>query len=268
MTKRYLFACLLAVIMAGTVLYITGQMELNLAKSEILSGYTLLGLIIFLGAFNLRKKLSMLPLLKASTWLVFHVVVGLLCIFLFWLHTASIWPDGNYEIALTIIFYLVFLTGIGGLFIQKSNAIKLTETGIEVIYERIPAELSEIRERCEAIVLECTETTSSDTVANHYIATLAWYFKRPRFYWPTLLGHGNAKTWLRNNQASVRRYLNEEETGYFNQLIELAELKQLIDEHYTLQDINKKWLLVHLPLSVGLLIISFWHLLLVEVFAI
>ena len=123
MANRYFLACLVAVIIAGTVLYIMDQMELNLAKSEILSGYTLLGLIVFLGAFNVRKKLSMLPLLKASTWLVFHVVGGLLCIFLFWVHTASIWPDGNYEIALSIIFYLVFFSGIGGFFIQKSNCV-------------------------------------------------------------------------------------------------------------------------------------------------
>ncbi len=167
-----------------------------------------------------------------------------------------------------MVFYLVSISGILGYIQQRVNARKLTETGIEVIYERIPAELAEIRERVEEIVLECTEETGSDTIANHYIDTLAWYFRRPRFYLPALLGFGNARTWLRHKGRSVERYLNSDEKAYFEQVMELAELKRLVDEHYALQDINKKWLLFHLPLSVGLLVMAFWHLLLVEVYAV
>jgi hypothetical protein len=267
MAKKYIFVGLFAAIFAAAIFYTSGQMELAFANSAILTGYSLFGLILFVAAFNVRKKLSVLPLFRASTWLVFHVIGGLLCFVLFWLHTDSIWPLGVYESLLALIFYLVCLSGIAGFIIQRLNARSLTETGIEVIYERIPAELANLREEVEQIVLDCTEKTGSDTVANHYVDTLMWYFRQPRFYWPIIFRHGNASTWLRNNKASVSRYLNAEEMGYFNQVVRNIELKKLIDVHYALQDINKKWLLLHLPLSAGLLLMSFWHLLLVEVFA-
>lgn len=268
MTKNISIVSIFGAIVFLTVWFSSRQLDLVFADTVVMTGYTLLGVMLFVALFNLRKKLSMLPLARASTWLVFHVVGGLLCIAFFWLHTGTIWPQGAYESLLALVFYLVSLSGIVGYVIQRLNARKLTETGIEVIYERIPAEVAEIRERVEEIVLECTETTGSDTLANHYMDTLAWFFRRPRFYWPAILRFGNSTTWLRTNGASVERYLNTEELGFYKQVMELAELRQLIDEHYALQDINKKWLLIHLPLSVALLIMAFWHLLLVEVYAI
>ena len=103
------------------------------------------------------------------------------------------------------------------------NSRKLTDTGIEVIYERIPDELREIQEKVEEYILECTEKTGSDILANHYLDTMAWYFVKPRFYWSTLLGNltpmgvGNVRVWLRSKGASVKRYLSTEELEYFNQ---------------------------------------------------
>ena len=250
------------------------KMDLNLENGSVLTGYTLIVVMLLVAFFNVRKKLSMIPLGKASVWLVFHVVGGLLCVALFWLHTKSIWPQGLYEGFLAGAFYLVSISGILGYFIQRMNSRKLTDTGIEVIYERIPDELREIQEKVEEYILECTEKTGSDTLANHYLDTMAWYFVKPRFYWSTLLGNltpmgvGNVRVWLRSKGASVKRYLSTEELEYFNQVEELAELKILVDRHYVYQDLNKKWLLVHVPLSVGLVIMALWHLLLVEVYGI
>jgi hypothetical protein len=50
-------------------------------------------------------------------------------------------------------------------------------------------------------------------------------------------------------------------------LEEVFELKILVDTHFVHQNLNKKWLLLHVPLSVGLVIMALWHLLLVEVYA-
>ena len=96
---------------------------------------------------------------------------------------------------------------------------------------------------------------------------MVWYFQKPRFYWSTLFGAGNAKVWFRSEGASVKRYLSSDELEYFRHLEELVELKILVDTHFAHQNLNKKWLLLHVPLSVGLVIMALWHLLLVEVYA-
>lgn len=244
------------------------EMLQNLENPAIITGYILIAVMVCVALLNLRKKLTMLPIGNASTWLRFHVVAGVFCMALFWLHTGIFWPKGLYEQFLAGIFYLVSLSGILGYIIQKINSRKLTETGIEVIYERIPLEISEIRKQAEEYMLECTENTGSETLANHYIDSMAWYFQKPRFVWSTLFGAGRATVWIRNKGNSVKRYLNKEELEYLNHLLELAEIKKLIDTHFARQSLNKKWLLFHVPLSTALIILALWHFLLVEVYRI
>ena len=73
--------------------------------------------------------------------------------------------------------------------------------------------------------------------------------------------------WLRGPGSAARRYLNNDEKEYFDQMLELGALKILIDRHYACQDLMKKWLLVHVPLSMAVILVSIWHFLLVNVYS-
>ena len=258
---------ILGVITFALVALYARTTSLQLGNPAIVTGYTLLGLMLLLGFFNIRKRLSMVPVGRGSLWLAFHVVAGVLAMAMFWLHTGTVWPEGTYERILTALFYLVSLTGIFGYIILRGLPRRLTQTGIEVMYERIPTEIGEIREKVEALTLECTEKTGSDTVAQHYIGTLNWFFRRPRFGFSHLVGGDAAGHWLRGPGSAARRYLNNDEKEYFDQILELGALKILVDRHYACQDLMKKWLLVHVPLSMAVILVSIWHVLLVNVYA-
>ena len=258
---------ILGVITFALVAWYARTTSLQLGNPAIVTGYTLLGLMLLLGFFNIRKRLSMVPVGRGSLWLAFHVVAGVLAMAMFWLHTGTVWPEGTYERILTALFYLVSLTGIFGYIILRGLPRRLTQTGIEVMYERIPTEIGEIREKVEALTLECTEKTGSDTVAQHYIGTLNWFFRRPRFGFSHLVGGDAAGHWLRGPGSAARRYLNNDEKEYFDQILELGALKILVDRHYACQDLMKKWLLVHVPLSMAVILVSIWHVLLVNVYA-
>ena len=258
---------ILGVITFALVALYARTTSLQLGNPAIVTGYTLLGLMLLLGFFNIRKRLSMVPVGRGSLWLAFHVVAGVLAMAMFWLHTGTVWPVGTYERILTVLFYLVSLTGIFGYIILRGLPRRLTQTGIEVMYERIPTEIGEIREKVEALTLECTEKTGSDTVAQHYIGTLNWFFRRPRFGFSHLVGGDAAGHWLRGPGSAARRYLNNDEKEYFDQILELGALKILVDRHYACQDLMKKWLLVHVPLSMAVILVSIWHVLLVNVYA-
>src|SRR3989442_518863 len=122
------------------------------AQGTGLARFTLMG---GLAAFNARKNLSMMPFARASTWLRLHFVGGILAVALLWLHTGTVWPQGRYEQALAGLFYLISLSGLMGYALQRIYPKQLTDTGVEIIFEKIPAELCNLREQAEAIVLAC-----------------------------------------------------------------------------------------------------------------
>ncbi len=241
--------------------------DLQLERTEFITGYSLFALMIALALFNARKKLAMVPLIRSAYWLAIHVVGGAAAVILFFIHTGSIWPSGGYEQALAIVFYLVSISGIVGYAIQRINPRRLVQTDLEIIYERIPAELAEIREKAEAEILACTEETGSDTLARHYMETLVWFFRRPRFVFNNAFGGNAGEHWLRFQYRTVNRYLNDNERVYLDRLNDLAEMKAKIDVHYACQSTMKGWLLVHLPLAAAVLGLMFWHVIVVNVYA-
>ena len=241
--------------------------DLALQRAEFVTGYTLFAVLLVLALFNARKKLAMVPLVRSAYWLAIHVVGGISAVVLFFIHTGSVWPGGGYEQALALVFYLVSLSGIFGYVVQRIHPKRLVQTDLEIIFERIPAELAELREKAEAEIRACTEETGSDTLARHYMETLTWYFRRPRFFVNNALGGDAGNHWLRNQYRTVDRYLNDAERAYLDRVDELARTKAKIDVHYACQSAMKNWLLLHLPLAAALLGLMFWHVIVVNVYA-
>jgi hypothetical protein len=255
-----------AAILIGAA-YQTHFLRLHLGRGIVLSGWLLLAIMAGLAIFNLRKRLSMVPVGRASTWLVLHVIGGMLAVGVFFVHADTVWPAGSYERVLALLFYLVSLSGALGYLAQRIYPQRLTQLNYEVIYERIPAELAAMREQAEEIVLKCSAETGSDTIANHYLSALAWYFRRPRFLLNSLAGSSRAEHWLNQEIGSVSRYLNQAEKAFLAQLRELCAVKVKIDRHYAGQTLMKLWLLVHLPLVAALVAVALWHVVLVHIYA-
>jgi hypothetical protein len=264
---RILMIVLASGVIFDLLLLESENINIGLGSAAELTGYWLFGVMVFLTLFNLRKKLSMIPLGPASIWLALHTVGGVLALALFWLHTGTIWPTGIYEQVLVVLFYATVASGIFGYVAQKIYPPRLTQSGVEVIYERIPDHIFEIRDEVEALVLQCTEDTRVDTLGRHYLDTMSWFFRKPRFFLSHMVGSQMGRQWVRQQDANVRRYLNDAEAEFLDKMTELAMLKNGIDLHYALQSIMKRWLLIHLPLTAALMTLSVWHLLVVNVYA-
>ena len=233
----------------------------------VVTGYTLAGLLVFLGLFNSRKKLSMIPLGRGAYWTAAHGIAGTLALAVFFVHTrGAVIPDGSYERVLAGLFYLVSITGILGYFIQRMMPRRLTENGLEVIWERIPGEIAAIRERAEAIVEEAAEKAASDTLARYYMETLAWFFRRPRFMFSHFFGSQAGEAWVRREFTAMRRYVDTTEGVYLQELEALALLKNRLDFAWAVNGFLKIWLLFHVPLAVGTLLVMIWHIILVHVY--
>ena len=115
------------------------------------------------------------------------------------------------------MFYLLNLSGIIGWVMQRAFPRALSDTGVEVIYEKIPAVLAQLCGEAETTVLECTKQTGSGILGRYYVETLHWYFMRPRFFWNhALFGGKKARVWVREQCAPVRLYLNAAEQKYLD----------------------------------------------------
>jgi len=258
---------LLALLFFGFIAYWSTFAEQFLGHPSQITGWALFASVAFLSLFSFRKRLPFLKILgSASRWFLLHAIGGFLALSLFWLHMGSLWPTGLGDEIMATLFYAVTLSGIIGLFLEKLYPHYLTRSGVECIYERIPGEIAEIRSNAEEVLVKCAEETGSDTLAQHYLETLHWFFQRPRFFLNHAFMGQSAQHWVRHQCQILERYLDEKEREYLKQIFALADYKRKVDFHYVAQRILKGWLLIHLPISVAVITLTFWHLIVVHVY--
>lgn len=253
-------------VLVGVLMLARHSVRQRLGHPAFGTGWVLITVMLFLAMYGSRKRLSMLPIGRASTWLLFHVVGGATAVCVFWFHAGRLWPKGGYLQVLALLFYLVSLSGICGWLLQMIYPRRLTGSGVEIIYERIPAELANLREQAEAIVMNCTRETGSTTLADHYLEKIDWFLRRPRFYFYNAIGSERARTWHRQQHDQVQRYLDSHERKFLEELSAIIDYKLKLDFHYAAQSVMKGWLLFHVPLSAALLFLSFWHILVVYIY--
>lgn len=254
---------------AAAVIYWHGSPKLAYIGRDFTTGYILFGLMVFLALYNGRKRLSMLPVGKASVWLTLHLAVGALALVIYWLHVGALWPAGPMHRALALLFYLVFISGVIGYGLQLALSRRLAQAGSEIIYERIPAEIAAIRAQVEKLILEAAADSGNETLGRDYLQTLAWYFAQPRFFWSNALGGfgRRAENWLQRNLHTIGRYLSEAERARLDDLARFGAEKRRVDVQYAMQSLLKRWTVFHVPLAAALMVLAVWHLVLVEVFA-
>lgn len=259
---------LFALLLYSLAAFSTWQAENTLGRPALISGYSLFACIIFLGAFKVRKHLSMIPLIPAKFWFSMHSLIGVLAILLYFLHVDRWWPDTGYVQLLAALMVAVSLTGLIGYVLEKIYPARLTQSDTEILFEKIPDACFQIRKEVERLLFEQIKDTGSGTLSRHYMESIDWYFQRPRFLWSHITGANKADFWLKQQFSIVNRYLNDDEKEYSRQLEVLAHKKHDLDYQYALQGLLKLWLLLHVPLSVMLILMSFWHLLLVNIYSV
>ncbi len=258
---------LVAVLCLIGLAYFSHQEMLNLSDASFVTGWILLGTMFSLGIFNIRKRMSALPLGRAAYWLTLHVVLGFFAVGTFLVHTNYVWPTGVYEQLLASLFWLTAVSGMLGWLYQRAIPRRLSRIGYEVIFERVPAEIAHLREEAEAAALEAVGNSGEPTLGRFYSETLDWFFQRPRFAISHLLGTGAAAHWLEHRIAAVRRLLGSAELKALDEIEKIAQLKISVDAHYAIQRSLKLWVFAHVLLTSATLSLSVWHLILVHVYA-
>jgi hypothetical protein len=265
MSRTIRIAAPLAVVIIGLLFWQAVRLGIELGDPSVLTGWSMLAAILFLWMFNLRKKLSMVPLGRAAVWRDLHVVVGVVLLPVFWLHTGSLWPAGFYEQLIAVLFYLVFASGVVGGLLTWIVPRRINLIGGEIILERIPSEIARIREAALAAITEGVSASGHETLVRQYDEAFGWFFARPRFMMSHITGAARPRAWLEQRARTTQPYLDSTEQAAFDQLLGLMEYKNKVDAHHANQTLLRIWLLFHLPLSIALLMLVLWHTLLVHI---
>lgn len=234
--------------------------RVGMATTDIYSGAALLALTIFLAVFNLRKKIPFLPLLRASTWMQFHIYLGLFSVLLFLMHINFRIPSGTLEVVLASVFSVVALSGVVGLLLSRSLPRMMNQSGQPANYEQIPILRKRIRDGVKELVVRAEEECQSSTLPEFYMEHLREYLEaRPSF----LRSFGPQKKRLAHrlkNELDARlRYLSDEEKVIAVEMEEWISEKENLDFQDASQRVLKGWLFIHIPFTWSLILLGISH---------
>ena len=264
--RRRFNVALTVLVGAGLILVFTVT-DASLYQGAFLTGWVLLAVMAFLALFNVRKKVTLLPLGSASAWLQLHIYAGWLVIVIFGEHVGWRVPTGWLEMTLAVLFVLIAGSGVVGIGLSRSLPPRLTRRGEEVIFQRIPAFIAELRGDAEDLVLEAAKETQSSTITDFYMSQLSPFFDGPQNRLRHLFASQRALFALMNEIDNLQRYLNQQEREYAERLRDLVNKKDELDFHHALNLALKAWLLVHVPATYSLFILAAVHVVVVYAFS-
>jgi hypothetical protein len=255
-------------IAAGGLVVATHQMwEDSMRRTNLLSGWILLALVVFLVAFAVRKKLPGLPLSGASSWLQAHVYAGLVSALAFGLHGGWQLPTGVFESALWLLFAFVAVSGLAGLALSRWLPPRMGRHGERVLLDRIPGFRRELAERVEELAMTSVRETASSTIADFYVRRLAKYLKGPRGLVAHLVGSAGQYQRLRTEIRHLARYLDPRGREILDEIGECVAAKNNLDYQYALNLALRGWRLVHVPASYAAILLIAAHMVLVFAFS-
>ncbi len=239
-------------------LWVRGR-ERNLTPSSFATGYIMLAAVLFLAAYNLRKKLPFLPLGSSRAWLQWHLYVGIGSVGIFALHAGLRWPNGILETALACVYVSTVGSGVLGLYWTRTIPAQLARVGEEVIYERIPALHRQVQRQAGEVVLESVTASGATTLADFYVTRLYDFFYRSRSVSYFLRPTTALRRSLMEEMQNLRRYLSEHELTACERLFALVRRKDDLDFHAARQGLLKDWLFVHIGLTYALVVLAVLH---------
>lgn len=244
----------------GIVLAVSWAYSTMLYALSYATGWGLLALVLFLTFFNIRKRLSYLPLLKISTWMKIHAYAGVFTLAVFFLHAGWGLPTGRFETLLWSMFMIVGISGIVGLIINRTIPVRQKQYGEVVFREQISTFRRQLANEIEELIINSMYHSQTRTLTKFYTARLHHFFAAPRNVLGHLLGQDVHIDKLLRELESASQYLDSDGKEVVSQIREKVLQKDGLDFQYAHYLILHAWLFIHIPATYSLLILAILHL--------
>ena len=221
-------------------------------------GFAATVLMVVAAVYGMRRRSPRLAsrrrLGSAALWLQVHLYGGALFLFLVALHTGPSLPQGALGWCLWLLALWVVGSGLAGLFLQRAvPQILAAGTATEVNFDRIPELVEALRARAAAVADE-----ADVPVRTLYARSLAPALAAPRRNLGVLLDAGGGRRL--EPIEHLRRLLAADEKARLDELEQLYRTKLDLDTHFTLQQLLRGWLWLHVPTSLALLLLVLLHI--------
>ena len=222
-------------------------------------GIAAAALLLLAAAYGARRRMMRLASRfragRAAAWLGLHVWGGALFLLLMLMHSGFRLPSGVITGWLWWLAWWTVLSGAGGRALQRWIPHVLS-SGLttEVLYERIPALVEEVRGRAADLAAGAHEAVRS--LHRELDPELA----APRRRWLFFIDVGAGRERRAREFRHLRRLLAGDDRDRLDRLEELYRTKLEIDAHYTLQRALRLWLYLHVPGSLLLVALLAAHL--------
>lgn len=220
-------------------------------------------IIVFCMALSLKKSLRTAPLGPARHWMQAHVWLGLISYPLIWFH-AAFRLGGPVTTALMVLFTLVWLSGIIGLVIQHRMPTRLLERApAATIHDQIAHVIGQLRAAAEAVIARTAQlATGNKPPPDGSPAAILNRFYADRVVpvlSPAASPRGASATVLFEAFTEVRGQLPGDLQPTVSELEQLVRQRLQLDTQRRFQRILHGWLLVHVPMSWAMLLLSIVH---------
>jgi len=257
-TSRTLRAIAVTAVAVLLAIFVQRWFEKNLGRTDFFSGFTLLASCAGLMLLSMRKRLLVLPLGSVAIWQQIHQYLGLFAVASFLMH-AGFRVHGVFEIALTLLFWTISLSGILGWYINYSTPKRMVAAGPAVLRDDIAMLRKQIAERAYSIALRCAGKLESATLAEHYLRRLQTFFQRRRSLAYCLVPNGRQRRELQHDLDQMVRYLGPEGRSSQATLSRLVEEKDDLDFQWAMQNRLRGWVIVHVSLVWSFFILVAFH---------
>jgi hypothetical protein len=215
--------------------------------------------MLFEGFLGARKKVRTWRLFgKAQTWMRGHLWIGLLTLPLILFHAAFAFR-GPLTLVLMILFFVVYLSGILGAFLQHYLPSMITaRVPLETIYEEIPNRRQQLCEEADRFIdrmpveLEKADKLRFDKA---YASVIRPFLEAPEKAGAVLAVEQKSAELF----DSLRQTLHPSFQEILNDLQSICEEERQLIRQRRIYHWLHVWLVVHVPLSIVLLVLGGVH---------
>jgi hypothetical protein len=265
----------LLALLSGGLLWLVWIYGNGLRDPRYLDGWVLAGGMTLQLLFHIAVKTARLSPKSIMRWRTFHIFLGLLLIAAFVSHSDFSLPDSGFEWALSLGFMLVTLSGLFGTYLAWSLKVK---RGIDerVGHDRIPARRAELAQEVHDIVTKTDPAAVVNTLPTPpydawmmdlYTSHLHDFFQGPRNRRAHLVGSQRPLTRLTDEIDNLKRYVDLQSQEKLVAIKDLVVEKDRLDFAHVHASLTKGWMLVHVPVTYALIVLSVLHVLVVYAFS-
>ena len=247
----------------------------GLRDPRYLDGWVLAGGMSLQLGFHIAIKTAVFSPKSAVRWRKFHIFIGYLLIAAFISHSDFSLPDTAFEWSLWTCFVLVTLSGIFGTYLGWSLMAK-REIEERSSFDRVAARCAELARDVKGIVVSNDQADTAMAlpappydawIAELYTNHLRGFFDGPRNQTSHLIGSQRPLKLLTDEIDNLSRYVDKQAQEKLAAIKNLLVEKDRLDLAHVNLALTKGWLLVHVPVTYALIVLTVLHVLVVYAFS-